>query len=531
MSVRPCHMPSNPRIDVPEVSGSAARTHRAKRRLVVGNVSKWIQCDQREDQSTHKWMMYVRGDRERPDVSDVVSKVRFLIHPSYHPHDLIDVERPPFHLVRRGWGEFSARVQVHFRDVRNKPVDIIHHLKLDKTYTGLQTLGAETVVDVWLRDEERGAAARSRVKRERSEAIIDKFETAPEGLVIPHDDVSDVIDQSFLPDFNLADLKEESTEAKVEPSSPAFSPTKMVVFKTESGQLQQRPLSQVQASQMEASAGGCRGGGLLPNNNVLSPPTAASSCNGAAPSSPGSGRTSYVKYKDKKGKNHLLPVTVLPNNRQKFVPELLNGSNWAPDNGAKREASDLTSRLNGCANPGPSSSSTSKECRRKPPEAAGAEVVAEHKVVAYANGISLVKERPIVRGGGGGGKSKGGHVSLLRSSSPSAARPRPGGGVSLLKKNSNGGASSTVSASPPPPVVASITNSSGMRHVVSVTPERPTATTMLEQAAPHVSLEQWNIVLGRGEDEEDRQSEVEERLGKRSWELIKRQMRHYKLLR
>ncbi|CAB1317113.1 unnamed protein product [Coregonus sp. 'balchen'] len=57
---------------------------------------------------------------------------------------------PPFHLTRRGWGEFPVRIQIHFKDPRNKRIDIIHHLKLDRTYTGLQTLGAETVVDVEL---------------------------------------------------------------------------------------------------------------------------------------------------------------------------------------------------------------------------------------------------------------------------------------------------------------------------------------------------------------------------------------------
>jgi hypothetical protein len=33
-------------------------------------------------------------------------------------------------LWRSGWGEFPVRVQLHFVDTRNKPVDIIHHLKV-----------------------------------------------------------------------------------------------------------------------------------------------------------------------------------------------------------------------------------------------------------------------------------------------------------------------------------------------------------------------------------------------------------------
>lgn len=53
---------------------------------------------------------------------------------------------PPFQLSRRGWGEFPIRVQVHFSNSLNKPVDIIHNLKLDRTYSGLQTLGKEKKV-------------------------------------------------------------------------------------------------------------------------------------------------------------------------------------------------------------------------------------------------------------------------------------------------------------------------------------------------------------------------------------------------
>ena len=37
---------------------------------------------------------------------------------------------PPFHLSRRGWGEFPVRVQIHFKDPRNKKIDIIHNLKV-----------------------------------------------------------------------------------------------------------------------------------------------------------------------------------------------------------------------------------------------------------------------------------------------------------------------------------------------------------------------------------------------------------------
>ncbi|XP_077471484.1 YEATS domain-containing protein 2 [Stigmatopora argus] len=133
-------------------TGNEASKLYAKKTIVVGNVSKYIPPDKREenDQSTHKWMVYVRGSRKEPSIDHFVKKVWFFLHPSYKPNDLVEVSEPPFHLTRRGWGEFPVRIQIHFKDPRNKRIDIIHQLKLDRTYTGLQTLGAETVVDVEL---------------------------------------------------------------------------------------------------------------------------------------------------------------------------------------------------------------------------------------------------------------------------------------------------------------------------------------------------------------------------------------------
>ena len=124
----------------------------ATKKIVVGNISKFIPLEKREknDQATHKWMVYVRGPPKHPDISSFIKRVWFFLHPSYMPNDIIEVSRAPFTVTRRGWGEFPVRIQLVFNDARNKPVDIIHNLKLDKTYTGLQTLGAETSVELEL---------------------------------------------------------------------------------------------------------------------------------------------------------------------------------------------------------------------------------------------------------------------------------------------------------------------------------------------------------------------------------------------
>ncbi|XP_055952514.1 YEATS domain-containing protein 2-like [Argiope bruennichi] len=131
----------------------SSRAPRIKVKIIIGNISKFIPVwmrDESDQHITHKWMIYVRGDKNGPTIESFVKKVRFFLHSSYRPNDIVEICSPPFHLIKRGWGEFEVRVQIFFHDPRNKPVDIQHTLKLDKTFTGLQTLGNETVVDLQL---------------------------------------------------------------------------------------------------------------------------------------------------------------------------------------------------------------------------------------------------------------------------------------------------------------------------------------------------------------------------------------------
>lgn len=37
---------------------------------------------------------------------------------------------PPYEVTEYGWGEFETRIQLHFHDPNEKPVDIIHMLVL-----------------------------------------------------------------------------------------------------------------------------------------------------------------------------------------------------------------------------------------------------------------------------------------------------------------------------------------------------------------------------------------------------------------
>jgi len=78
-----------------------------------------------------------------------VKKVRFFLHLFYAPNNIIEVTEPPFQISRVGWFEFPIRVQVFFHDARNKPVNIIHRLKL-ATNVGTSLLGNEAEHEIEL---------------------------------------------------------------------------------------------------------------------------------------------------------------------------------------------------------------------------------------------------------------------------------------------------------------------------------------------------------------------------------------------
>ncbi|XP_060524597.1 uncharacterized protein LOC132701004 [Cylas formicarius] len=135
----------------PDVVTSRKKT---QHRIVVGNISYYKKSIE-QDNMSHKWMVYVKvfkGAKGGAEVHDVIERVVFHLHPSYRPHDVVDINEPPFHLSRRGWGEFPLRVQIFFKSATNKPIDVVHHLKLSKTFTERQTIGNETVVQVFLYD-------------------------------------------------------------------------------------------------------------------------------------------------------------------------------------------------------------------------------------------------------------------------------------------------------------------------------------------------------------------------------------------
>lgn len=186
-------------------------------RFIIGNVSKYIGRDDPENRVTHLWMAYVRLLPESQErIEDLVSKVRFFLHPSYAPHDVIEVTYP-FHLKRKGWGEFQLRAQIHFIDPLNKHADVIHELKLDQHKRGIQTNGGETHVDVMLLVERPVETA---TRREADHQPMDIVAIKEE--VVDHDENSGVDQNQSQQDPNFVVVVDPPEEPRRQESEQNY---------------------------------------------------------------------------------------------------------------------------------------------------------------------------------------------------------------------------------------------------------------------------------------------------------------------
>ena len=95
--------------------------------IVFGSISLYL-GKKSNSQHTHNWSCYVRGINDE-DISYFVKKVEFLLHPSF-PEPKITVEKFPFEIYQTGWGEFDIGIKVFFVVPSEKPVEVVHTLKL-----------------------------------------------------------------------------------------------------------------------------------------------------------------------------------------------------------------------------------------------------------------------------------------------------------------------------------------------------------------------------------------------------------------
>lgn len=89
-----------------------------------------------------------------------------FLHPSYSPNNIVDINFPPFNLVRKGWGEFPIRIQLFFWDLKNKPADVIHMLQLGGPICGKYNLGGERAFDIDLDRNTQFKSANDRIEQD-----------------------------------------------------------------------------------------------------------------------------------------------------------------------------------------------------------------------------------------------------------------------------------------------------------------------------------------------------------------------------
>ncbi|KAH8282752.1 hypothetical protein KR054_009520 [Drosophila jambulina] len=210
--------------------------------FVVGNTSKYIGDGFRERSNEgqamiYKWLVYVQGKDLPQPLNTYIKKVRFQLHHSYRPNDIVDVHSPPFQLSRHGWGEFPMRIQLFFQDaLQEKPVQLMHTVILDKSMSGLHTMGAETTVEIWLRAEQ-ALANREADKPSSTPALPALPEPPPESLesckarTISITQNKEELDDNLFAGINKIELSDdieqiEPTVLVSEPLKLSYSPRK-----------------------------------------------------------------------------------------------------------------------------------------------------------------------------------------------------------------------------------------------------------------------------------------------------------------
>lgn len=137
-----------------------------KKEIIVGNISRCLLgtgevCESVGGRpATHFFKLFIRDvnfrkknssnsiDPEDDGILKHIKFVRFFLHPAYKPNDVIDVYEHPFTIEKPAWGEFLIRIQLHFFDDRNKPIDLVHLLSVFSSTSSRYDQGVERLHEI-----------------------------------------------------------------------------------------------------------------------------------------------------------------------------------------------------------------------------------------------------------------------------------------------------------------------------------------------------------------------------------------------
>jgi YEATS domain-containing protein 4 len=95
--------------------------------IVYGSIAFWL-GKKSEENLTHKWCVYVRGNNNE-DISYFVKEVIFTLHSTFE-NNVRTITKWPYELYASGWGEFDIKINIILRDEAIKPIEFVHFLKL-----------------------------------------------------------------------------------------------------------------------------------------------------------------------------------------------------------------------------------------------------------------------------------------------------------------------------------------------------------------------------------------------------------------
>jgi len=102
---------------------------------LIGNTHEEIQTmttnTENVGQNHHKWVVYVKS-AEQKDLSEVVEKVEFKLHPTFFP-PVVTVSESPFEVARIGWGTFKIGIVVYWKN--GEKSEYTHKLRFDQPKT------------------------------------------------------------------------------------------------------------------------------------------------------------------------------------------------------------------------------------------------------------------------------------------------------------------------------------------------------------------------------------------------------------
>lgn len=101
-----------------------------ERAVVVGSVAVPLGVGERSaaSQNTHRWSVYVRALHGH-NLAFWLKSATFALHESF-ARPVRRISAAPFEVTERGWGEFDVHVTLQLHDPRERPIELVHTLRI-----------------------------------------------------------------------------------------------------------------------------------------------------------------------------------------------------------------------------------------------------------------------------------------------------------------------------------------------------------------------------------------------------------------